>query len=53
MGYTNIMTHEINTGDTEPIKARTRKESFVKRDHITKEVANMLSSGQIKPSNSP
>ncbi|MCP3889872.1 MAG: hypothetical protein GY702_13505, partial [Desulfobulbaceae bacterium] len=53
VGYTDIMTHKINTGDTEPIKARTRKKSFLERDHITKEVAKMLSSGQIKPSNSP
>ncbi|MCP3853862.1 MAG: RNA-directed DNA polymerase, partial [Actinomycetia bacterium] len=53
VGYTDIMTHKIDTGKTEPIKARTRKKSFVERDHITKEVAKMLSSGQIQPSNSP
>ncbi len=51
VGFTDKITHRINTGDAEPIKVRVRKSSYVERDKITEEVTKMLNEGQISPSN--
>ncbi|MCP3888118.1 MAG: hypothetical protein GY702_04500, partial [Desulfobulbaceae bacterium] len=53
VGYTDQISHKIDTGEAVPIKDRLRKSSYVEREKITQEVTKMLAEGQISPSSSP
>lgn len=53
LGRTNIVQHEINTGNHPPIKQAPRRLALNKREIAEKEVQSMLENGIIEPSTSP
>ena len=53
IGRTNILQHEIPTGDAAPIAKRPYKGNFKKNQFIEKEVQDMLQRGLIRESSSP
>ena len=53
LGLTNLLEHEINTGNTKPIKQHPRRQAFTRRQLVDQEVQRMLDAGAIEPSDSP
>ena len=53
LGRTDLVEHEIETGDHQPIMQRPRREPFSLRPQIVQMVEDMLSQGIIRPSSSP
>ena len=53
LGRTNIVQHEIDTGDHRPIKQAPCRMPLNKKEIVRKEVQNMLQNGIIEPSVSP
>ena len=52
-GHTDTVEHEIDTGDGSPIRCTPRRMSPQKIKKEEECVAEMLTSGQIEPSDSP
>ena len=53
IGKTDLVTHKIDTGDSQPIKQAPRRLPFSKRQESEQEIQNMLNRGIIEPSSSP
>ena len=53
LGRTKLIEHTINTGDANPIKRRPYKPTISQKPIIEQQIADMLASDQIVPSNSP
>ena len=53
LGRTSLFKHEINTGNTPPIKQRPRRVPLAKQTVERAEVSKMLDTGIITPSCSP
>ena len=53
LGHTTILTHEINTGNSAPIKQHPRRIPFAHRDESERQIADMLDKGIIRESTSP
>ena len=53
LGCTNVLQHEIYTGNVSPIRQRFRRMSPQKREEIQKLLSNMLAKNIISPSKSP
>ena len=53
IGKTDLVTHKIETGDSQPIKQAPRRLPFSKRHESEQEIQNMLNTGIIEPSSSP
>ena len=53
LGCTHLVTHEIETGDSPPIKQHARREPYLQRAKITLLIKEMLDRGVIAPSSSP
>ena len=53
LGHTTILTHEINTGNSTPIKQHPRRIPFAHRDESERQIADMLDKGIIRESTSP
>ena len=53
LGSTDLVTHRINTGESQPLKQAARRLPFSKRQESDKEVQRMLKQGIIEPSCSP
>jgi len=52
-GHTKIVEHDIDTGDTKPIRSRLRLAPLGLQEEEEKLVTQMLKDGQIEPSSSP
>jgi len=50
LGSTNLVKHQIDTGDTKPINQHPRRISFALRDKVDKMVRDMLEQGVIQHS---
>ena len=53
LGQTDLVQHEIDTGDNRPIKQAARRLPLNKREEAEKQVKEMLDNGIIEPSSSP
>ncbi|MCP4365135.1 MAG: RNA-directed DNA polymerase, partial [Planctomycetes bacterium] len=53
MGNTDVVEHEIETGDHEPIKHHLRRIPIVQRPILEEYIETLTESGQIEPSTSP
>lgn len=53
IGYTELIKHKINTGDTKPIKLKPYRLPLAKRECAEAEIENMAKRGLIEPSSSP
>ena len=53
VGRTQLVEHEIDTGDARPIKCRPRRLPLARQEACDKAVGNMLQAGVIEPSDSP
>ena len=53
LGWTNVVTHAIDTGDSQPIRQPLRRHPPAHLDAIQHHVASMLEQGVIEPSKSP
>ena len=53
LGWTNIVTHAIDTGDSKPVRQPFRRHPSAHNDAIQKHVANMLEQVVIEPAKSP
>lgn len=53
IGRTNLVKHDIDTGDARPVKQRSRRMPLVHQEEIDKQVKDLLNRGLISPSNSP
>ena len=53
LGRTDLVEHEIFTGDNRPIKQAARRLPLNKREEAEKQVKEMLENGIIEPSTSP
>lgn len=51
--HTNLVQHEIDTGEATPIRLRPRRLPFAKRAAAEKQIQEMLEAGVIEPSSSP
>lgn len=52
IGRTKVVKHEIDTGNSKPIRGRPYKTPFHQKEIIKTEVKNLLDANLIKPSNS-
>ena len=52
-GFTDQITHKIDTGDAKPIKQNYYRRSLKEREYIDAELEKMLAGGVIRPSKSP
>jgi hypothetical protein len=52
-GFTDLITHKIDTGDAKPIKQNYYRRSIKERAYVEAELEKMLANGVIKPSKSP
>ncbi len=52
-GYTDLISHKIDTGDALPIKQNYYRRSMKEREYVDAEVEQMLANGVIRPSKSP
>ena len=53
LGHTNVVTHNINTGDATPIRQYPRRLPYAYRGETRHKVNEMLEQGVIKSSSSP
>jgi len=53
LGYTDVITHKINTGDTAPIRQYPRRFPYAYREEVSRQISDMLQQGVIQQSNSP
>ena len=53
MGWTDLVQHEIDTGDNRPIKQAACRLPLNKQEEAEKQVKEMLGNGIIEPSSSP
>ena len=53
LGYTDVIAHKIDTGDTAPIRQYPRRFPYAYREEVSKQVSEMLEQGVIQQSNSP
>jgi len=53
LGWTNVVTHAIDTGDSKPVRQPLRRHPPAHDDAIQKHVADMLEQGVIEPAKSP
>ena len=53
IGQTDVCKHNINTGDSKPLKQNARNVPYSQQQILIKEVDEMLSSNVIRPSSSP
>ena len=53
LGYTDVVTHSINTGDNPPIKQAPRRIPLTKKDAAYAEIHKMIETDVIIPSQSP
>lgn len=53
LGHTSVALHNINTGDSLPIRQYPRRLPYHHRAEVEKQVNDMLSQGVIQPSTSP
>ena len=53
LGQTDLVEHEIETGDQSPIKIPPRRLPIFKRDQVDQELDKMLSEGIVEHSDSP
>jgi len=53
IGYTDLVKHKINTGDSKPIKQRPNRIPLAKREAAENEIKDMSERGIIEPSISP
>lgn len=53
LGHTTLVRHEINTGNSRPIKQRPRRIPLAKLKEANEEISKMRSEGIIEPSMSP
>ena len=53
LGRTSLIQHQIDTGDTKPIKLRPYRVSPVHKQIISNEINKMLNAGIIEPCNGP
>ena len=53
VGYTDLVRHQINTGESSPKRSVWFRKSFAERDAIEKEVNHLLEEEKIQPSQSP
>lgn len=51
--HTNLVQHDIDTGDARPIRLRPRRLPFAKRVAAEQKIKEMVEAGIIEPSNSP
>ena len=52
-GRTEITEHEIHVGDATPIRRRSYRIPYSRREVVKKELEEMLAAGVIRPSTSP
>ena len=53
LGHTNVVRHNINTGDSPPIRQRPRRLRYAYRKETDDQIRDMLDQGVIHPSISP
>ena len=53
LGHTDIVEHDIETGDHKPIKIPPRRIPIFKRNQVDEELEKMLAQGIVEPSDSP
>ena len=53
LGQTDLVEHNINTGDNAPVKSHPRRVPLAQREIVDAEVDKMLAAGVIEPSESP
>ncbi|CAC5416729.1 unnamed protein product [Mytilus coruscus] len=53
IGRTDIVTHKINTQNTDPIRQKPRRMPFAQRSELASQIDNNLRSDSIEPSESP
>ena len=53
LGHTDLVLHDVNTGDAPPIKQHVRRPPIHQREMAQAEVDKMLREGIIEPSQSP
>ena len=53
LGETNLVTHNIDTGDAKPVQTSPRRLPYALRKELEEEMANLLATGCIEPSTSP
>ncbi len=53
LGHANILTHEINTGNSTPIKQHPRRIPYAHREESERQTNEMLDKGIIRESTSP
>ena len=52
-GFTDLLTHKIDTGDAKPIKQNYFRRSMKEHEYIDAELEKMIANGVIRPSKSP
>ena len=50
--YNDVITHTINTENTDPIRQYPRRFRYAYRDEVNRQISGMLEQGVIKPSTS-
>ena len=45
LGYTDVITHKINTGDTAPIRQYPRRFPYAYREEVSRQISDMLEQG--------
>ena len=53
LGYTDVITHKINTGVTAPIRQYPRQSPYAYREQVSRQLSDMLEQEVIQQSNSP
>ena len=53
LGHTDLVEHEIETGDHKSIKIPPRRIPILKRNQVNEELEKMLAQGIVEPSDSP
>lgn len=53
LGRTNLVEHQVDTGNSEPFKPPLRRVPIMQREILEREIENMLQNDIIEPSDSP
>ena len=53
MGRTELITHTINTGDSQPIRSNCYRYSFEERNELKSKINELMEEGILEPSSSP